>query len=176
MSPLPRNVRPATPDDAAVLGTIGPAAYASEYAHLWNNAAAFGAQLETFSASAFASILQRPDVHAWVAELDGTVVGFLTMVQGSANPITREPNGAEVPRAYLLPGSRRLGLGRMMMEAAIVHARKERLGHLWLDVMDSAAGAIQAYERWGFEHIGERRFGRPVIPELAGMLVFRLAL
>ena len=169
-------VRPATLSDAAALGTIGPAAYAAAYAYLWDNAAAFAAQLETFGTTAFASALQRDDMHVWIVEIDDSPVGFMSLIMNSPNPITREFNGAEIPRAYLLPGAQRAGLGRMMLEAAVASARDAQRSHVWLDVMASASGAIETYRRWGFVELGRKRFDRPVKPELADMIVLRMRL
>jgi GNAT superfamily N-acetyltransferase len=60
------------------------------------------------------------------------------MIVGLPNPISLEPNGAEIPRIYFLPGAQRLGLGRQLLAAAIEQAHDESLTHIWLDVMASA--------------------------------------
>jgi GNAT superfamily N-acetyltransferase len=73
-----------------------------------------------------------------VAQIDRSLVGFLSMIVGLPNPISLEPNGAEIPRIYFLPGAQRLGLGRQLLAAAIEQAHDESLTHIWLDVMASA--------------------------------------
>jgi diamine N-acetyltransferase len=165
------NIRRASAADIDQLGVIGPAAYALAYAYLWADGAAFARHLATFSAEAFGKFLKRADTRLWVAEIDGSIVGFLSMIVGSANPITGWPNGAEIPRIYLLPGAQKLGLGRRLLEAAIGQAREEKLGHVWLDVMASAQHARRAYRLWGFSEIGTTSFGKPVRSELAEMVV-----
>ena len=87
-------IRKALPADVDSLGIIGPAAYAAVYGCLWNNSAALAQQLATFSTASFAELLGRADARVWVAQVDGSIIGFLTMVVGSANPITHEPSGA----------------------------------------------------------------------------------
>ena len=155
-------IRRALPSDAEKLGAIGPAAYSSAYSYLWDNSVALPKQLDTFSAAAFAELLSRTDARVWVAQIDGSLVGFLSMIVGSPNPISLEANGAEIPRLYLLPGAQRLGLGRQLLAAAMEQAHDESLTHIWLDVMASADWARRAYLKWGFSELGSRFFNRPV--------------
>jgi ribosomal protein S18 acetylase RimI-like enzyme len=164
-------IRRASSADVHSLGIIGPAAYAAVYGYLWDDSAALARQLATFGAEAFAKLLERADARLWVAQLDASILGFLTMIIGSANPITEEANGAEIPRIYLLPGAQRLGLGKQLLNSAIAQARDENLGHIWLDVMASAEHARTAYLKWGFSELGLRKFEKPVKSELAEMVV-----
>jgi diamine N-acetyltransferase len=164
-------VRRATEKDVDSLGVIGPAAYAASYGQLWDNSGALAQQLATFSAKAFAQLLSRADVRVWVVEIDKSIVGFLSMIVGSANPTTLEAGGAEIPRIYLLPGAQNRGLGKQLLDAAISQATDENLGHVWLDVMASAGQARRAYLNWGFTEIGARTFGKPVKAGLAEMVV-----
>jgi ribosomal protein S18 acetylase RimI-like enzyme len=164
-------IRKALPADVDSLGIIGPAAYAAVYGYLWDNSAALAQQLATFSTASFAGLLERVDARVWVAQVDGAIVGFLTMVVGSANPITHEPSGAEIPRIYLLPGAQRLSLGRQLLNSAIAQARDENLGHVWLDVMACADQARRAYLKWGFTELGFKKFNKPVKAGHADMVV-----
>jgi ribosomal protein S18 acetylase RimI-like enzyme len=93
------------------------------------------------------------------------------MIADSANPVTDEPNGAEIPRIYLLPGVQGLGLGRRLLDAALLEAGERSLSHVWLDVMASADNARKAYLKWGFSELGAKRFGRPVKAGMADMVV-----
>ncbi len=169
-------VRKAVLGDAVELGTVGPAAYSASYGYLWDDSAAFARWLTTFSADAFDTFLRRSDTHVWVTEIDGSIVGFLTMIVGSKNPATGEAGGAEIPRIYMLPGVQGMGLGKQMVEVAISQARDEGLSHVWLDHMLSADYAGRTYRKWGFTPIGTWTFDQPVKSEFKEMggLVFRL--
>jgi diamine N-acetyltransferase len=144
--------------DAPDLGIIGPAAYAAAYHDDWDDAPGFFQQLKTFGAEAMLATLDRPDARVWIARQDGVGVGFLTMFVGSLEPINLRPGGAEIPRIYLLPGARRGGIGKKLLEAAETQAKAEACGYLWLDVMEHAEWARAAYERWGFSDIGGQTF------------------
>jgi diamine N-acetyltransferase len=164
-------VRRATAQDTEVLGIIGPAAYAEAYGYLWDRPDAYADQLRTFGAPAFASLLAQPDARLWIVEVEGAAVGFLSMIVGSHDPIERRSGGALIPRIYIVGPAQRMGLGRLLLDAAIEQAATEGLSHLWLDVMASATAARLAYAKWGFREIGRHCFERPVKAGLSDMVV-----
>src|SRR5215472_16945574 len=166
----PPIVRRATVEDAEVLGIIGPAAYAEAYGHLWDRSDAYSDQLRTFGVRAFEALLARPEARLWIGEVQGTVVGFLSMIVGSVDPVERRGGGAEIPRIYII-GPQRTGLGRLLLDAAIEQAATEDLSHVWLDVMASAIAARRAYAKWGFREIGGHRFQKPVRVGQSDMVV-----
>lgn len=154
----------ATNADAADLGIIGPAAYAAAYHDDWDDAVGFFHQLKTFGAEAMAATLERENARVWIARQDGAGVGFLTMFVGSLEPINQRQGGAEIPRIYLLPGARRGGIGRKLLDAAAAQAKAEGCSYVWLDVMEHAEWARAAYERWGFTDIGGNTFAGSLRP------------
>ena len=139
-------VRRATAEDAEVLGVIGPAAYAEAYGYLWDRPDAYSEQLRTFGARAFGSLITEPDARLWIGEAQGAAVGFLSMIVGSVDPIEGRPGGALIPRIYVIGPAQRMGLGRLLLNAAIEQAGAMGLFRLWLDVMASATAARRAYE------------------------------
>ncbi|MCA3567067.1 GNAT family N-acetyltransferase [Bradyrhizobium sp.] len=164
-------IRPAGADDCDQLGVIGPAAYAEAYCYLWSDPAAYAVQLTTFGRDAFALLHARPDARIWVAEVGGRIVGFLSMILGSRDPVLGRPGGAELPRIYLLGPVRGAGLGRRLLEAAIATARGEGASHVWLDVMATADWARRSYAVWGFREIGADRFEKGVRNGMDEMIV-----
>lgn len=154
----------ATEADAADLGVIGPAAYAAAYHDDWDDAVGFFHQLKTFGEDAMLATLARPEARVWIARQDGVGIGFLTMIVGSLETISGRDGGAEIPRIYLLPGGRRGGIGKKLLEAAEAQAKAEGLSYLWLDVMEHAEWARAAYERWGFTDIGAKTFSGALRP------------
>ena len=154
----------ATAADAADLGIIGPAAYAAAYHDDWDDAVGFFHQVQSFGPEAMTATLARTDARVWIARQDSAGVGFLTMFVGSLEPINQRLNGAEIPRIYLLPGARRGGIGKKLLEAAEAQARSEGCDYVWLDVMEHAEWARAAYERWGFADIGAKTFSGGLRP------------
>jgi GNAT superfamily N-acetyltransferase len=86
------------------------------------------------------------------------------MFIGSLEPIGGRENGAEIPRIYLLPGARRGGIGKRLLDAAEAQAKAEGCDYVWLDVMEHAEWARAAYERWGFADIGGKTFAGGLRP------------
>jgi diamine N-acetyltransferase len=164
-------VRPATAEDAEALGVIGPAAYAEAYAYLWDRPDAYTHQLRTFGQRAFRALLDQPEARVWISEVGEAAVGFLSMIIGSVDPIVHRSGGAELPRIYILGSAQRMGIGRLLLDAAIAQAAVEGLTHVWLDVMASADWARRAYAKWGFRELGSAQFGKPVKAGLSNMVV-----
>lgn len=164
-------IRPASPDDAALLGVIGPAAYAEAYAFLWDQPVAYAAHLATFGAEAFAHALARPRTRIWIAEVAGAAVGFLLMNLDTPDPLAAQPGGAELARIYLLGVARGRGLGERLLEAALETARAEGATYAWLDAMAAADWARGAYAKWGFREAGRIRFEKGTRHELSDMVV-----
>ncbi len=154
----------ATGADVPDLGIIGPAAYAAAYHDDWDDPVRFFWQVQTFGPEAMAATLARADARVWIARQEGVGVGFLTMFVRSLEPINQRPDGAEIPRVYLLPGARRGGIGKKLLEAAEAQAKAEGCAYVWLDVMEHAEWARAAYARWGFTDIGAKTFSGVLRP------------
>lgn len=154
----------ATDKDIPDLGIIGPAAYAAAYHDDWDDAVAFFWQIQTFGPEAMDATLARPDSRVWIARQDGVGVGFITMFVGSLEPMNGRQRGAEIPRIYLLPGARRGGIGKKLLETAEAQAKSEGCDYVWLEVMEHAEWARAAYARWGFSDIGGRVFSGGLRP------------
>ncbi len=101
-------------------------------------------------------------LESWVAELDGEVVGHVSVSAANHEDavmmwtdVSGEPREriAVLARLFVLPGARRRAVGERLTLAATDFAR--RSGHrLVLDVMAKDQAAIRLYERLGWRHIG----------------------
>ncbi|MCD9878708.1 GNAT family N-acetyltransferase [Streptomyces guryensis] len=97
---------------------------------------------------------------AWVAELDGRVVGHLSLsraAEGDGAPgvwAARTGVGVDVTavvgRLFVSPDARGHGLGAALLARAVEEARTLAL-HPVLDVVDSDTAATALYERLGWE-------------------------
>ena len=162
--------------DFAPLAAVGAAAYAAAYHHMWPRASDLAAHLETFAEPALRAFAASPGAALWVAQSDGRIVGFLSFLASSPDPVTQEPGGAEIPRIFLLPNVTRRGIGRRLFVAAVERGRAAEARYVWLDAMDRADWAVATYLRWGLARIGSTTFPKPVAPGYAGMAVFRMDL
>lgn len=96
---------------------------------------------------------------AWVAELDGRVVGHVGLSRGAdgdlAPGLWSERNGTSAERAAVVgrlfvdPGVRGHGIGALLMDRVTTEARHRGL-HPVLDVVASDTAAAALYERLGW--------------------------
>ena len=126
---------------------------------------------ESYGEAAVRSAMEDGNTKFWLAEGDGTAVGFAMAVHKSPNPVTHSDTGVELRRVYLLSNLRGSGLGKKLYETVLEDAKQEGRDHIWLDVMDSADWAYGAYLRWGFDEIGTRSFDREVYEDRRKMIL-----
>ncbi|WP_399926937.1 GNAT family N-acetyltransferase [Streptomyces kanamyceticus] len=105
-------------------------------------------------------LLGAATLGAWVAELDGRVVGHVSLSRSApddaAPGLWSERTGvgveasAVVSRLYVAPTARGHGIGALLARRAVREARTRAL-HPVLDVVSSDTAAIALYERLGWE-------------------------
>lgn len=102
-------------------------------------------------------------LRAWVAELDGQIVGHVALNEPQAGDAAAAAwatttGGDDDPiavlgRLFVLSTARGHAIGRRLIEAASDYAASNQL-RLVLDVMAKDAAAIALYERLGWTRIG----------------------
>lgn len=105
-------------------------------------------------------LMQPSLVAAWVAELDGRIVGHIGLSRSEADdaaPVlwsSREGVSsaavAVVNRLFVAPTARGHGIGALLM-TRVMREAKERGLHPVLDVVASDTSAVALYERLGWE-------------------------
>ncbi|MEU5979657.1 GNAT family N-acetyltransferase [Streptomyces sp. NPDC047315] len=100
-----------------------------------------------------------PLLGSWVAELEGRVVGHVSLAPGGADDVApalwSERTGARsatavVSRLFVAPQARGRRIGALLMDRATAEARRRGL-HPVLDVVASDTAAAALYERLGWE-------------------------
>ena len=94
--------------------------------------------------------IPHPDTEAFVAELDGTVVGFVHV-----GPCWRDPAIGELYAIYVTPAGQGRGAGLALMDAG-VRALAVRWDEAILWVATENPRARRFYERYGWKVGGER--------------------
>jgi ribosomal protein S18 acetylase RimI-like enzyme len=108
--------------------------------------------------------LVAPDeLTAWVAELDGEVVGHVALHPRCSQPSTDVVRGelglgpgdyGVVARLLVSPAARRQGIGRRLLDAARSEAASRQLVPV-LEVVTHHEPAINLYEAFGWRRIGQ---------------------
>ncbi|SHN47480.1 GNAT family N-acetyltransferase [Cryptosporangium aurantiacum] len=132
---------------ASFRSVLGPTVFARTWPD-WRSA----------QAEAVAEACRSP--HAWVADLDGAPVGFVTLVFHGPGP--SEPNAGELEMVAVDPAQQRRGIG-----AALVEFGVERLREAGVPLAIIATGgdpghapARRVYERAGFIGFPQMRYYR----------------
>ena len=143
-------VRPATPGDAAALVELAEAVGVEPEGWLIS-----GARWRSVGDERryIRSIRRYPHAAVFVAELDGEIVGRLS--------IQRDPHPASIHVADLglmvAASHRRRVVGTALLEAAAQWARDAAVRKIEQHVFPHNAAAIALYERFGFEREGYRK-------------------
>jgi len=97
---------------------------------------------------------------AWIAELDGRIVGSIFLMKSDA------PSIAKLRLLYVDPSARGHGLGKRLVRACIERARALGYASLTLWTNDILAAARKIYQAEGFQLVAENRhhsFGKDLV-------------
>ena len=156
-------IRPATPDDAALLHELAAATFP-----LACPPDALPASIESFIAAnlsvrSFAAYLSDPARLLFVGEFDGAASGYTMVVFGepgdadAAASVTTRPT-AELSKCYALPTAHGTGLAAALVTTSVQAARGRGARSVWLGVNQQNDRANRFYEKQGFAVVGTKRF------------------
>lgn len=143
-------IRAARPEDAATLAALAAAVGREPGGWLLNTD---GWRSVADERRYLRALKRHPDAAVFAAEEDGVIVGRLS--------IARDPHQASRHVADLglmvADGHRRRGIGRALLEQAVVWAREAGVRKLELHVFPWNEPAIRLYEQFGFQREGLRK-------------------
>jgi ribosomal protein S18 acetylase RimI-like enzyme len=96
--------------------------------------------------------LRRHRKHAFVAEMDGEVVGFL------CSRVYRSIEVGHVANMAVAPEYQGRGAGKKLLEAALEHFREEGLSYARIETLEQNYKGRKLYPNFGFEEIGKQIF------------------
>jgi ribosomal protein S18 acetylase RimI-like enzyme len=151
-------IRPANPDDAALLADLGARTFRETF-----EGVTAPQDLASFIEDTYGEDKQRAELAdasrpAWVLGVEGVPSGFLQLRLGHREPCVRGVRPAELQRIYVLRSAQAGGLGAALMQTALDHARAWGADVLWLGVWENNARALAFYARHGFREVGDHVF------------------
>lgn len=145
--------------DEARLQLVGGASFLEAFADILNGDDILAHFHKNHSLESYAKYLAMPTGRIAIAEVppgDGPV-GYIVCCEPDL-PVEVMPDDYELRRIYLLHRFQGLGIGKALMDQAIVYAQELGRKRLLLGVYGKNHAAIRFYEKAGFTQIGERYF------------------
>jgi ribosomal protein S18 acetylase RimI-like enzyme len=93
-----------------------------------------------------------------VAELNGTLVGYVQFGDVKIPEVEVLPGDQELQRVYVDTELHGKGVGRELMNAALSHPRLARATRIFLQVWEKNENAVGLYESLGFRTVGTTKF------------------
>jgi ribosomal protein S18 acetylase RimI-like enzyme len=148
--------REATAADAQSISTLFAECFTATFGTLYapRDLAAFLARL---SPEAFASEIADPQFAFRLAEVDGTLAGFIKLGPPDL-PGDTPPDSIELRQLYVLGPWHGAGIAAALTDWAFAEARRRRAKHMQLSVYIDNHRARRFYERRGFVEVGKYQF------------------
>ncbi len=152
------HLRPPQPGDLGLITARQAILYAEEYGWDWT--------YEALVAKILAGFVETFDPaceYAWVAEMDGSIVGSIFLMRGD------EPGVAKLRLLYVEPSARGHGIGKKLVDACINRAREAGYRRLDLWTNSVLVSARRIYEAIGFALIDEaphQSFGQDLVGQI----------
>jgi diamine N-acetyltransferase len=102
--------------------------------------------------------VRNPGTSFFFLYKDGELVGYIKINEGDAQTDLKDAGLLELERIYVKKQYQGLGLGRILMDAAVQTARGLNKRGIWLGVWEKNEAAIGFYQRMGFSVAGSHVF------------------
>ncbi|KAJ2955071.1 hypothetical protein NQZ79_g8868 [Umbelopsis isabellina] len=115
---------------------------------------------QSYSVEAFSSEISNPLKNFIVAcNEQQCVVGFAQLTSGTSDPcLNNVVLPIELQRIYVHQDYHKMGIGKLLMEAAEDMARSLGFKHIWLGVWEENRRAQKVYASAGYEQVGVHDF------------------
>ena len=152
------HVRRAVVADAGALSEVGTATF-----HLACPPNTPQADIDLFvsewlSPDAFTGHLIDPKSFCFIAEAEGSAVGYSMFYHARAPAFVPGTNPIELKKLYVLPGWHGRGVAKRLVGLGEGEASRRGYETMWLSVSEVNAKALSFYHRMGFREVGRRDF------------------
>jgi diamine N-acetyltransferase len=150
----------ATATDTAMLTKLARDIYREHYLHLWHPGGADWYMNEyAYAAHKIAAELSNPTVEYFITAYHNQPLGYMKL--NTAAILDGNSNALETERIYLHKSATGKGIGRQLMELALLRAQQLKKEVVFLKAMDSSTGAITFYQKLGYTICGSLQLPMP---------------
>lgn len=157
---IPPVIRRAVASDAQTLAVLGAATFTETFGHLYPPQDLQSFLDEAHTARSWAQKLADPRRATWIAALDASAVGFITVGACKLPVENLQSTAGEIQQLYVLARHHNLRLGTQLMSRGLEWLEAEGHAPLYIGVWSENYGAQRFYGRYGFSKVGE--YGFPV--------------
>lgn len=152
-------LRRCVPGDEPMLSLLGGATFLEAFADDLHGADILAHWQKNHSVAKYSEYLAPQENRIYAAEVPpgNAPVGYIVCTAPDF-PIETAADDYELRRIYLLHRFQGRGIGRALMDQAILSAQDQGYRRLLLGVYGENHSAIRFYEKAGFQQIGERYF------------------
>jgi ribosomal protein S18 acetylase RimI-like enzyme len=144
--------------DAAKLSLLGQATFLTAFASDHPGDALVAHCRDAHSEALYAAWAEDPAYALWLLETElGAPIGYAALTPPALDIPVAEGD-LELKRIYALTGWQNVGLGRVLMDAAVAEAQARGAKRLYLCVYEVNVAAQRFYARLGFERVGKQDF------------------
>jgi ribosomal protein S18 acetylase RimI-like enzyme len=151
-------IREATGADVEALSATGRRLFLQAYGNIAGAEDLASHVEDYFGESAVITELANPDVRYLLAMDDGEIAGFIKIRQSAMPGDVPASSAIEVQQLYVCVRHQRKGIGRMLMDRAVLIVREGGFEGLWLSVWQDADWAVDFYRAYGFHATGTTIF------------------
>jgi diamine N-acetyltransferase len=152
------NIRYGTTEDARMLSELGARTFYDTFAedNTPENMAAY--LKKSFSPDIQRNELSQPDMIFLIAESEGNPIGYAQLILNSRDETITGARPLEIRRIYASQEYLGKGVGKELMLATLIEARRRGCDCVWLGVWEKNQRAIDFYKKWGFREVGTQLF------------------
>ena len=147
-------VRSAVASDAPAFATVTAAISAA----VSTSSDGHAQGLPALGAAHYTDLIEKHAGQVYVAEVHGSVVGYLALQSGAHSAI-EGLNPIQLWQLYVVPAFHGTGVAAQLMSAALNHARRHRHDVIWLGVSEQNMRGMAFYRKHGFEARGIHQVG-----------------
>lgn len=171
-------IKKASLKDAVHIIKLAREIYREHYLHLWlAGGAEWYMTTYAYAQDKIEKELTDINIEYYLVEEVGTIMGYMKLVLTASLTDNEMRDAMEIERIYLHKLSIRKGLGKRLMELALLRATQLQKGIIFLKAMDSATGAIEFYKSLGYTICGSLQLPLPEFTlmkeEYRGMVILK---
>lgn len=150
-------IRPATPDDAALLAELGASTFYETFSAFHTETDMQEYLRKAYAVSAITKNLSNPEIAYFIAFNQTETVGYTKLLLHAENPALEAPV-VELEKIYVRKSCLGTGAGHALMQHALQFARDHKFRTLFLGVWQENHRAIAFYKKAGFTVFDTRTF------------------